>query len=63
MSSIDFRALPALAAPTVARPRNWQTALWRVLGGVALTGVFLALSAAAFGLAGVYGFIEFAKLY
>lgn len=65
MSSIDIRALPepTPAATAVARPRDWQTALWRVLGGLALTGFFLALSAAVFGLAGVYGLIEFAKLY
>jgi hypothetical protein len=66
MSSVDLRALPdpaPLAVPAVARRKDWQTALLRVLGGFALTGVFLVLAAAVFGIAGVYGLIEFARLY
>ncbi|HLI22316.1 MAG TPA: hypothetical protein VKV32_14410 [Stellaceae bacterium] len=69
MNSIDIRSaldvVPerSAPAPAAARRRGWQTTLLRVVGGFALTGFFLALSVAAFAFAGIYAFLEFAKLY
>ena len=67
MSSIDVRAVPVperLAVPSRgARRRRWEMTILRVLGGFALTGFFLALSALVLVLSGIYGFLEFAKLY
>lgn len=69
MSAIDVRtvsdlhAVPERIAPPPARRRGWGTILLRVFGGFMLTGFFLALSGAAFVLAGIYGFLEFARLY
>lgn len=65
MSSIDLRAATGRASPpsAVARPKNWRKAVLSCLGGFVLTGVCLGFGAALFGIAGVYAFIEFAKLY
>jgi len=65
MSSIDLHAVPEqLDTPRrVAARRDWGKAALRVLGGFVLTGFFLGLSVAAFAAAGVYGLIEFARLY
>jgi hypothetical protein len=69
MSSVDLRVVPSritVAAPLAQRKAQRTTffsVLGSILGGFVLTGIFLALSAAVFVLVGVYGFIDFAKLY
>ena len=61
MSSIDagLRVSAADASITRARtpPRRQGLRFGNILGGFFLTGIFLALSAAAFPLAAVYSFI------
>ncbi len=69
MSSIDAEAAASRIAridPSTDRifvpPRRRQRArIGSVIGGFLLTGVFLALTAAAFALSAVYGFIWFAQ--
>jgi hypothetical protein len=65
MSSVDLRTVPSRisTAATIAAPKTQRGKLLGFLGGFVLTGCFLALGAAVFAVAGVYSFIEFAKLY
>ena len=68
MTSIDAEAAASRIAridPSTDRifvpPRRHGARIGSVIGGFLLTGVFLALSAGAFGLSAVYGFIWFAQ--
>ncbi|HEX3974486.1 MAG TPA: hypothetical protein VHX19_24340 [Stellaceae bacterium] len=66
MASIDTAARVSKLEGAVSRvmaPRRQRVSIGRILGGFLLTGVFLALSAAAFPLAAVYGFVWFAQHY
>jgi hypothetical protein len=65
MSSIEFptAGAPAHTATAVAQTVRRRFGLLRVLGGFVLTGFFLALGAATFGVAAVYGFIGWAQFY
>lgn len=65
MSSIDTGAnIPGADAPisrAMAAPRRQRIGIGSILGGFLLTGVFLALSAAAFPVSAVYAFIWWAQ--
>lgn len=65
MSSIDAGANASTGEASIGRaispPRRWRLKIGMILGGFVLTGVFLALSAAAFPLAAVYSFIWWAQ--
>lgn len=65
MSSIDAGAsvsgVEASISGASAPPRPRRLKIGSILGGFLLTGVFLALSAAAFPVAAVYAFIWWAQ--
>lgn len=65
MSSIDAGLRVSAADASITRaiipPRRRGLRIGNILGGFLLTGVFLALSAAAFPLAAVYSFIWWAQ--
>ena len=65
MSSIDAGAnIPGAEASTsraIAPPRRRRIRIGSIFGGFLLTGVFLALSAAAFPVSAVYAFIWWAQ--
>lgn len=48
---------------TIALSGQPRLRIGSILGGTLLTGIFLAMSAAAFPLAAVYGFVWFAQHY
>ena len=64
MTSIDTGAnVPGIKSPisrTAAPPRR-RLGIGSICGGFLLTGIFLALSAAAFPVAAVYSFIWWAQ--
>lgn len=65
MSSIDAAAnvsgVESAVSRAIAPPRRQRLGIGGILGGFVLTGVFLAMSAAAFPLAAVYSFIWWAQ--
>jgi hypothetical protein len=65
MTSIEAGADVSGAEYSVGRavtpPRRRRLVIRGILGGFVLTGVFLAMSAAAFPLAAVYSFIWWAQ--
>jgi hypothetical protein len=65
MSSIDTGATGSEAKASIGRamtpPRRKRLKIDSILGGFLLTGIFLALSAAALPLAAVYSFVWWAQ--
>lgn len=65
MSSIDgganVRHAEASTSRAIVPPRRRRLKIGNILGGFLLTGIFLALTAAAFPLAAVYSFIWWAQ--
>ncbi len=64
MSSIDAEANIPEAEASISRamaPPHRRLRIGNILGGFLLTGVFLALSAAAFPVSAVYAFIWWAQ--
>ena len=67
MSSADLQSAALARGSGAARTRRARRAgrilrtIARVMGGFLLTGIFLGLSAAAFALSAVYGFVWFAQ--
>ncbi len=65
MSSIDAGAnaseVAHSSANAVTQPHRRQASVASIIGGFLLTGVFLALSAGAFSLSIVFGFIWWAQ--
>jgi hypothetical protein len=63
MSSIELPAVGAAASAVAAatRPARRPIGFLRIAGGFVLTGFFLALGAAIFPIATVYGFIWWAS--
>ena len=66
MTSIDTSPNVAGVEGSVGRaiavPHRRRLGIGAILGGFLLTGIFLAMSAAAFPLAAVYSFVWWARL-
>lgn len=67
MNSIDARVnlsgVDTSISKAMAPPRRRRLRIGSILGGFLLTGVFLALSAAAFPLAALFSFVWWAQHY